>query len=204
MDDAALPADLAQALEETGAQAGWDSYSDALRADAPGAAFIQKSDSAFLRKRAAAASSAGSPSRSGSPAGRLRVGSGKDPRAGSPSEQRVAKEVELTQSRQQADRRKADERHRHRRREPEGAAAVSAGGGEEEGCRLLGGGRLQHAMREEHAVRSGNQLEREGEPPPRSGRLAAAASVAQPKLPRGGQRVRSEGGVGEDALQPAC
>ena len=34
MEDGALPADLAQALEETGAQAGWDSYSDALRADA--------------------------------------------------------------------------------------------------------------------------------------------------------------------------
>ncbi len=28
MEDAALPADLAQALEETGAQAGWDSYHD--------------------------------------------------------------------------------------------------------------------------------------------------------------------------------
>ena len=34
MDDAALPADLAQALEETGARAGWDGYSDELRADA--------------------------------------------------------------------------------------------------------------------------------------------------------------------------
>ncbi|WP_411976226.1 YdeI/OmpD-associated family protein [Sulfitobacter faviae] len=34
MEDAALPADLAQALEETGAQAGWDSYSAELRADA--------------------------------------------------------------------------------------------------------------------------------------------------------------------------
>ena len=34
MEDTPLPADLAQALEETGAQAGWDSYSDALRADA--------------------------------------------------------------------------------------------------------------------------------------------------------------------------
>lgn len=34
MDDMALPDDLAQALEETGAQAGWDSYSSELRADA--------------------------------------------------------------------------------------------------------------------------------------------------------------------------
>ncbi|MFG6530138.1 MULTISPECIES: YdeI/OmpD-associated family protein [unclassified Sulfitobacter] len=34
MEDAALPADLAQALEETGAQAGWDSYSAELRTDA--------------------------------------------------------------------------------------------------------------------------------------------------------------------------
>ena len=34
MDDLELPDDLAQALEETGAQAGWDGYSDELRADA--------------------------------------------------------------------------------------------------------------------------------------------------------------------------
>ncbi|MEQ5827212.1 YdeI/OmpD-associated family protein [Sulfitobacter sp. NFXS29] len=34
MDQADLPEDLAQALEETGAQAGWDGYSDELRADA--------------------------------------------------------------------------------------------------------------------------------------------------------------------------
>jgi len=34
MGDMELPDDLAQALEETGAQAGWDVYSDELRADA--------------------------------------------------------------------------------------------------------------------------------------------------------------------------
>ena len=34
MDDMVLPDDLAQALEETGAQAGWDGYSAELRADA--------------------------------------------------------------------------------------------------------------------------------------------------------------------------
>ncbi|SDF06785.1 YdeI/OmpD-associated family protein [Sulfitobacter delicatus] len=34
MGDMELPDDLAQALEETGAQAGWDGYSDELRADA--------------------------------------------------------------------------------------------------------------------------------------------------------------------------
>ncbi|MEX3316383.1 YdeI/OmpD-associated family protein [Sulfitobacter sp. PS-8MA] len=34
MAGAELPADLAQALEETGAQAGWDGYSAELQADA--------------------------------------------------------------------------------------------------------------------------------------------------------------------------
>jgi len=34
MGDMELPDDFAQALEETGAQAGWDGYSDELRADA--------------------------------------------------------------------------------------------------------------------------------------------------------------------------
>jgi uncharacterized protein YdeI (YjbR/CyaY-like superfamily) len=34
MGDMELPDDLAQALEETGAQAGWDGYSHELRADA--------------------------------------------------------------------------------------------------------------------------------------------------------------------------
>ncbi|SFG88519.1 YdeI/OmpD-associated family protein [Sulfitobacter dubius] len=34
MDHTDLPEDLAQALEETGARAGWDGYSDELRDDA--------------------------------------------------------------------------------------------------------------------------------------------------------------------------
>ena len=34
MDQAELPEDLAQSLEETGAQAGWDGYSAELREDA--------------------------------------------------------------------------------------------------------------------------------------------------------------------------